>query len=92
MNVIVDENHLNFVEIYEIFKPLFHKIDAVIDNCFTDCHNKYYRTFEYDCEYDIKLTNIRNNEIFILTIVEKSMALFELNKKNNNCSTKWFYI
>ena len=34
MNGIVDENQLNFVEKYEIFKPLFLKIDAIIDNCF----------------------------------------------------------
>ena len=31
--------------------------------------------------YNIKLTNITNNEIIILTISGKSMNLYELNKK-----------
>ena len=44
-------------------------------------HKKYCHTFEYECEYDIKLTNIRNNEIVDLTIVDKSKGLFKLNKK-----------
>ena len=46
-----------------------------------DCHNKYYHTFEYKCEYDIKLTNITNNEIIKTTISDKSLGLYELNKK-----------
>ena len=77
----MDENQLTIVKKYERPKPLLHKIDAIFDNCYRDCHNKIYHTFEWDCEYDIKLTKIRSNEIVKLTIVDKSMGLFELNKK-----------
>ena len=41
MNGIVDENRITFVKKYEIFKPPFHKIDAIIENCYRHCHNKY---------------------------------------------------
>ena len=34
-------------------------------------YNKYFHTFKYVCIYDIKLTNITNNE---------SMIMFELNQ------------
>ena len=67
--------------LYKIIKPLFHKKDAIIDNCYRDCHNKYYHTFEYQSEYETKPTNIRNNEIVNLAIADKSMGLFEVNKK-----------
>ena len=42
---------------------------------------KYFHTFEYKCEYDIKLTNITNNEIINITISGKNQGLLELNKK-----------
>ena len=77
----MDENQLTIVKKYENIKPLFQKIDAIIDNCYRDCHKKNYQTFEYENQYDSKLTNIRNNEIGNLTIVDKSMGLFKLNKK-----------
>ena len=53
----------------------------MIDNCYRDCYNKYFHTFKYVCIYDIKFTNITNNEILNLTISDESMNLFELNKK-----------
>ena len=81
MDGIMDENQLTIVKKCEIIKPLIHRIDSIIDNCYRDCHNKYYHTFEYKCEYDIQLTNIRNNEIINITFSDKSMGLFELNKK-----------
>ena len=80
MNGIMNENQLTIVRKYEINKTLFHKIDAITDNWYRDCHNKYYHTFEYEFEYDIKVTNNRNNEIANLTIVDKSMGLFEITK------------
>ena len=78
---LMNENQLTIVKKCEIIKPLIHKIDSSFENCCRECHNKYYHTFEYECGYDIKLTNIRSNEIENLTIVDKSMGLFELNKK-----------
>ena len=64
---------------YRFDNPLITKIDSIIDNCYRDCHNKYYHTFEYECEYDIKLTNIRNKETVNLTFVDISIDLFKLN-------------
>ena len=56
-------------------------MDYIIDGCDRDCHNKYFHTFKYVCIYDIKLTNITNNEIFSISTSDESMNLFELNKK-----------
>ena len=81
MNGLMNENQLAIVKKYETIKPFSHKIDSIIYNCIRDCHNKYFHTLEYKCEYDIKLTIIRTNEIVNLIIVDKSMGLFELNKK-----------
>ena len=79
MNGILDENVI--VKEYEIDNPLFQKIDSLIDNSIRDCHNKYFHTFDHICEYDIQLTNITNNESVSFTISEKSMCMYELNKK-----------
>ena len=73
-NVIVKE--------YEFDNPLIHKIDTIIDNCYRDCRKKYFHTFEFECVYNIKFTNISNNEIINLTISDKSMTSYELNKKS----------
>ena len=71
-NVIVKE--------YEFIKSLIQKIDSIIDNCITDCHDKYFHTFDHICEYDLNFTNIGNNETVNFTISEKSMGLFDLNE------------
>ena len=52
---------------------------TLIDNCYRDCHKKYFCTFEYKGDYDIQLTNITNSEIFNLKISDKNMGLYELN-------------
>ena len=77
----MNENELYVVKKYKFDNPLFHKIDSMIDGCCRDCRNKYFHTLKYVCIYDIKLTNITNNEIFIITISDESMNLFELNRK-----------
>ena len=56
---------------YQFDKPLIHKIDSIIDICIRDCHNKHFHTFEYKYEYDIKLTNVANNEKLSLKISDK---------------------
>ena len=68
------------VEVNEFDKPLIQKIDSIIDDCIRDFRNKYFHTFDHICEFDIKLTNITNNEIINLTFSDKSMALYELKK------------
>ena len=65
-NVIVNE--------FEINRPRIQKIDSRIDDCLRDCDNKYFHTFDPICVYDIKLTNITNNEKINSTISDKSMG------------------
>ena len=72
-NVIVKE--------HEIDNPLIQKIDSIIDNCIRDCHNKYFHTFDHICEYNLNFTNITNNETVNFLISDKSMGMYELNKK-----------
>ena len=81
MNGIMNKNQLTVVKEDEFDKPLFQKLDSIIDDCYRHCHNKLFHTFEYNCVYDIQLTNIINNEVFNITISDKSMKLYELNKK-----------
>ena len=70
---------------------LIHKTDFITDDCVRDCHNRFFHTFEYECVYDIKLTNVGNHEVVKITIAYKNMILYE-SKKIENCSKKWFYI
>ena len=77
----MNENELYIVREYKFDNPLFHKIDSITDGFYRDCHNKYFHTFKYACIYDIKLTNITNNEIINISIFDESMNLFEINNK-----------
>ena len=77
----MNENELNVVQKFKFDYPLITKIDSIIDSCYRDCHNKYFHMFKYVCLYNIKLTNITNNEIINITIPDESMKLLELNKK-----------
>ena len=78
---ILNENQLTIVKEYEVDKPLNHKIDSIIDKCMRDCYNNFFLTFYHICVYDIKFTNIGNNGLIKLTISDKNMSLYELNKK-----------
>ena len=42
MNGILYKNQITIVKKFEIYKPLFHKKDSIIDNCYRDCHNKCF--------------------------------------------------
>ena len=81
MNGQMNGNQSTIAEKYEINKPLVHKIDSINDNCYRNCHNKCYHTIEYICEYDIKLTKTRDNEIANIKISVEGMNLYEINKK-----------
>ena len=81
----MNENDIYVVKEYKFDNPLITDIDCKIDNWFRDCHKKYFHIFIFEYIYDIKLTNITNNEIFSLIISGKCMNLFELNKKINSC-------
>ena len=77
----MNENELYVVKEYIFDNPLITKIDSIIDDCYRDCHNKYFHTFDHICEYDLKFTNTTNNEIVNFTISDKGLNLDELNKK-----------
>ena len=77
----MNENEIHVVKEYNFDNPPITKIDSIIDGCYRDCHNKFFHTFKYVCIYDIKLTNITNNEIINITISDESLGLYELNKK-----------
>ena len=79
MNDITKENVI--VKEYEIENPLIQNIDSIIDKCIRDCHNKYFHTFDHICEYNLNFTNTTNNESVNFTISDKSMGMYELNKK-----------
>ena len=79
MNGITKENFI--VKEYEIDNPLIQKIDSIFDICIRDCHNKYFHTFDHICEYNLNFTNITNNETVNFLISDKSMGVYELNKK-----------
>ena len=86
----MNENQLTIVKHYEIIKPLIHKIDSVIDNFDRGCHNKDFYTFKYRCTYHNKFTNFGNNDAFNLTISDKNMGLYELNKKLKTARQRGF--
>ena len=77
----MNENELYVVKEDIFDNPLITDIDFRIDKCFRDCHKSCFHNFKYECIYNIKLTNISNIETINLTISDKSMNLYELNKK-----------
>ena len=82
MNGIMNENQLTVVvKEFEFDNVPIQKIDSLIDDSIRDCHHKYFHTFDHICEYDLNFTNITNNEIVNFTISDKSLNLYELNKK-----------
>ena len=77
----MNENEIYVVKEYNFDNPPITKIDSIIDNCYRDCHNKYFHTFKYVCIYDIELTNITNNEKLNISLSDESLDLYELNIK-----------
>ena len=81
MNALINENELKVVKKYEYDTPLITKIDSIIDESIRDCYNKYFHnTFDINYEYDLNFTNI-NNEIVNFKISDKTIGVYELNKK-----------
>ena len=79
MNGIINENVI--VKKYEFDEPHFQKIDSITNKCIRDCHHKSFHTFDHICEYDLIFRHITNNEPINTTISDKSMGMYELNKK-----------
>ena len=81
MNALINENELKLVKEYKIDNPLIQNIYSIISKCYRDCHNKYFHTFDFICEYNLNFTNITNNESVNFTISDKNMGMYELNQK-----------
>ena len=81
MNGIINENELIVVKEYKFDNPLIQNNDCLIDNCYKDCHYKYFHSFECECVYNLNFTNITNNESVNFTISNKNLGMYELNKK-----------
>ena len=77
----MNENELYVVKEYKFDNSLITDIDFKIDKCFRDCYKNYFHNFKYDCMYGIKLTIITNIETINLIFSDKSMNLYEINKK-----------
>ena len=84
------ENELYVVKEFEFDNPVITKTDSIINSCYRGCHNNNFHTFEFACIFDIKLTNIKINEIFDITKSDESMGLFEINKKLTVARQKCF--
>ena len=76
----MNENEIYVVKEYKFDNPLIIDIDSIIHSRFKDCHNNFFHNFKYECIYDIKLTNMIDNDIINLTSSDKSMNMYELKK------------
>ena len=86
----MNENEIYGVKEYRFDSPLITKVDSLVDNCFRGSHFNFFLGFNYDCIYDNKLTNITNREIINLKNADRSMNLYELNKKMKNAGQNSF--
>ena len=73
-------NELYVVKEYIFDNPLITDIDSKREKRFRDCHKNCFHNFKYECEFDIKLTNSTNNETINITISDKSMGMYEMNR------------
>ena len=75
------KRQLSIVKGYKNFDNLIiTDTESILDKRFRNCPDKFHK-YIFECIYDIKLLNVTNNEIIILTISAKSIDLFELNEK-----------
>ena len=80
----VNENQLTIVKEYKFNNILLKDIDYIFDKCIKDCYKNYFQSIRNICSYNIEFTNILNNEKINLTISDKSLNIFYLNKKLKN--------
>ena len=72
---------LRVVKEFDFHKPLLSDIDSIFDNCKRDCYYEYYHTYEMTLEYDINVTNKRNNEMYNLSISNIPIGLIALQRE-----------
>ena len=84
------------VKEYEFIKPDIDEVNYILNDTITDRRNKLFHSLEYRCFFDIKFTNMGNNEENILSITLGYMKyisqFYGLNKKSQACKKYWFYI
>ena len=71
-------NESNIVEEYDFVEPETDELYYLLDKVSKDFRSKFFHTFNYRCVYDIKFTNITNNERDILN---SGHDCFEFRKK-----------
>ena len=52
------------VEKFEFDKPETTRTDVTVRDVIEDCKDNYSHTFEYTCEYDLKLKHKTSGEVF----------------------------
>ena len=77
----VNENQLTIVKKYEYDNILLRDIDYIINRSIRDCYNNYFQPIRNEISYNIEFEKISNNEKINLTISDKSLNIFYLNKK-----------
>ena len=96
MDGIFNVNQLTLVKEKEIDEPDIHEIAYKLDDIIKDCRNKYFHTFEYRLVYEIRFTNISENEEVNFMITRRSMhyktEFYGLNKKKKNARRNGFII
>ena len=84
------------VKKYDFDKLDIHEIDYLPDDNFKGCRINYFHTFEYRVVYDIKFTNISNNEEINFTITHTSTEIktefYGSNKKTKMLEVMVFYL
>ena len=92
MNGILNQSTV--VKEYEFNNADIDEVDYLLDKIIKDCRKKYFHLFEYRCVYDIKFTNITNNEAVILPTslgyMEFKSEYYGLNKKIKSARNNGF--
>ena len=88
----MNKNQLTVGKVFEFEKPLIDKLDSIIDICFRVCKNRYFRTFDHICVYNIDFTNYVKNEVINMKISDKSKNLYELIEKLKVARQKGFIV
>ena len=60
------------VKTYEFNIPEINQIDNILKDITKDCKDKYFHTFHYRCEYDIKFEHASSDEVFYCKITNGS--------------------
>ena len=78
----MNENESYVVKEYKADNLLIADTDFITNSCFKNFHTIHFHNFKHECIYEIKLTNVTDNELNSLTISGKSMNFFDLKKKS----------